>query len=305
MSLETKEIKVCGGVTYWSLGTLFTRQTLVDGFHDLGLKEYTPEVRGPASALSEAVREHYASPAVQSSLEKNEKLLFRKIDLSDEPKDTYGLAVVLETLEAGGNDYQTVHTFKTVGNDGTINVSPGTNIDLYESVNKLYRKHRQTVGQHAVARSLVEALGYLGGTVLRPAGGIYWLDDSQLETWEKLGSVVASATLEGQQSCLYLLRTILDDSAVRAVRDAIVSEIQIKAAKIEENSKSGNIGERAFRQRRREAQNLHDRVSYFENLLGVALKQLHEAADTCEQEVVEAGLAEFDGIFAPTPPELS
>lgn len=294
MSFDKREVRVSGGVTYWSLGQAYDRRTLVEGFQRLGLQEFTPEVRGSKSALNEAVREYYETPAAYT-LQSNEKILLRPIDTSTESKDTHGLAVVLETRETDGkNDYQVLRNFRTVDNDHVV--CDPEDYDTQQSVNQLFRKHRQTVGQHAVARALVESLVFFGGTSLRPSGAVYWVEEGKLQQWAELTDLIKQATLIGE-SKVYLLRTLLDDSAVQAVKDAIIHEVRATAAGIEEKATTGNIGERAFRARRRDAQGLHSRVAYYENILGQALTELHAVADQCENAVVEAGLAEFADLF--------
>lgn len=296
MSFDKREVRVSGGVTYWTLGNAFDRRTLVEGFERLGLKDYTPEVRGTKSALGEAVSEYYSKPA-SYTLEANEKILFRATDTSNESKDTHGLAVVLETREADGkNDYQVLRNFRVNGDSGQITCDP-ENFDIQVEVNQLYCKHRQTVGQHAVARALVESLVFFGGTSLRPSGAVYWVEEGKLQQWAELTDLIKQATLIGE-SKVYLLRTLLDDSALQAVRDAIVHEVKSAAEGIKEKATTGNIGERAFRARRRDAQGLHSRVAYYENILGQALGELHAVADQCESVVVEAGLSEFADLFS-------
>lgn len=301
MSITSNEIQVNGAVTYWTLGTLFDRQTIVDGFKKLGFEKFTPEVRSPRSALSESVHEHYKGAA--SALEKNEKILFRPISTVDEVEGTVGVAAVLETLEAGGkNEYTTLRTFRTVGTSGSVAIEP-SDFDLHASVEQLFRKHRQTIGQHAIARSLVECLGPegMGGTSLRPSGGIYWVEESKLPEWQKLSEVVQSATLEGE-SRIYQLRTVFDDNAIVAVRDAIINEVRSNAENIIDKAKNNDLGERAFRARRRDAQALHSRIAHYEGILGPVLQELHDVADKCESEVVTAGLAEFSDLFPPLVP---
>jgi hypothetical protein len=125
---------------------------------------------------------------------------------------------------------------------------------------------------------------------------VYWVEEGKLPQWSELTDLIRRATLFGE-SKVYLLRTLLDDSAVQAVKDAIIHEVRTAAAGIEDKSTNGNIGERAFRARRRDAQGLHSRVAYYENILGQTLSELHAVADQCENAVVEAGLAEFADLF--------
>jgi len=147
-------------------------------------------------------------------------------------------------------------------------------------------------------------LEHLGATSLRDGGGFYWLHDERLEEWRQVAEAVEAATdthaEEGKQkteSAIYLIRTQIDNLSARALKDAIVAEVKKRAVEIAEQASKAGTKQAAYTARQREAQALHDRVKYFENLLGEGLKELHEVADECENTVVESALAKIPDFF--------
>jgi hypothetical protein len=82
----------------------------------------------------------------------------------------------------------------------------------------------------------------------------------------------------------------MDADAVRAVRDAVVNEVQSEATRIHDEVMKGELGERALEHRRVQAYDLRKKVLLFEDLLDVALAGLHEAVDRADQAAAAAVL---------------
>jgi hypothetical protein len=138
-----------------------------------------------------------------------------------------------------------------------------------------------------VSTALVAVLDALSGTRLRPSGGLYWLPARQLDERQRAVSAVESAA-EGKPSAVYVLRHRLD--AVRAVRDAIVAEVQAESARIHDEVVGGELGSRALETRRSEAGQLRQKIALYEGLLNVGLEGLYHAVDRADQAVAAAVL---------------
>jgi hypothetical protein len=82
----------------------------------------------------------------------------------------------------------------------------------------------------------------------------------------------------------------MDAEAVRAVTDAIITEIQIEAGRIHEEVMTGELGERALEHRREQAAGLRQKVVLYEELLDVGLSGLHHAVDRADQAAAAAVL---------------
>jgi hypothetical protein len=82
----------------------------------------------------------------------------------------------------------------------------------------------------------------------------------------------------------------MDADAVRAVTDAIVSEINVEAGHIHDEVMAGELGERALEHRREQAACLRQKVVLYEELLDVGLSGLHQAVDRADQAAAAAAL---------------
>jgi hypothetical protein len=82
----------------------------------------------------------------------------------------------------------------------------------------------------------------------------------------------------------------MDADAVRAVRDAVVAEVQAEASRIHDEVLSGELGGRALDTRRSRARELQEKISLYEHLLDVGLEGLHAAVDRADQAAAAAVL---------------
>src|SRR5438128_2524495 len=98
-----------------------------------------------------------------------------------------------------------------------------------------------SIGEASDVRELRQAfLDAMGGTRLRPSGGLYWLKDgADLDRFAELSRKVEAAACLGSKSSVYIIRHAMDLDALRAVRDAINAEIARDAAEIQDQVTSG------------------------------------------------------------------
>jgi hypothetical protein len=291
MTIDKTQLLIGGGVIFWRLAAKFSYQQLKDNLTKFGLEKYAPEVRTNESALRESLKE------VTSDLEGMIRAL-------KNPK-TDGYAVVQEDVGEEANSYYQLYTAK-VDEHGAITVQPHNQNTLGE-LYVAFGKHKGTVTNLNVAKSLVSILEHLGATALRDGGGFYWLHDDKLDQWREIAQAIEDATdqavEEGStkqkaESAIYLIRTQIDNLSARALKDAIIAEVRKRSEEIKEHANRPGLKQKAFASRQREAQALHDRVKYFEDLLGEGLAELHEVADVCENEVVEAAVQQLPNFFA-------
>ena len=129
----------------------------------------------------------------------------------------------------------------------------------------------------------------LGGTRLRPTGAVYWIPGPKLDEWSQIVHAVEQCA-EGKPSAVYLLRHRLDGDAIRAVRDALVTEVQGEVKRIQEEVLSGDLGPRALETRKKQAGELRDKVLLYEDLFSVALSDLHDVIDEADQSAATAAI---------------
>jgi hypothetical protein len=89
---------------------------------------------------------------------------------------------------------------------------------------------------------------------------------------------------------VYVLRHRMDADAVRAVRDAVVAEVQAEATRIHDEVMTGELGGRGLQTRRARAGQLREKISLYEHLLDVGLEGLRAAVDQADQAVAAAVL---------------
>jgi hypothetical protein len=140
----------------------------------------------------------------------------------------------------------------------------------------------------------------LGGTTLREVGGVYWLPESGLETWSK---VINAFQMAGPKTKVYCMQTVMDAETIRAVKDAIVSEVSASAGGLVEEIRSGSLGTVALETRKSRATQLHQRVKQYEEVLQDTLEHLHQVIAVAETAAasalaVQEDSAVFDQIYA-------
>lgn len=266
----TSNLKVGGGVIFWTLAQWSNRDSLLGGLTAIGLNKLCPPVRSIPHCLRSALgqvfkRAHLIQPLKGGGLEVREV-----IHLDD---DT--------------NEHQLRLTAKIDG-DERISLRP-YDADWAEAIQESYRQARGMVSADAVSDALTKHIDTLGGTRLRPMGGIYWLREGALVPWQQVTSAVEQSAARGRSSC-YLLRHEMDHDAIRAVRDAIVMEVTASAQDLHDQVVSGTLGERALHHREEEAQALREKIKLYESILGEGLSSLHDAVDNAEQAAAAAAI---------------
>jgi hypothetical protein len=274
-----KSMHVLGACTFWTIGEQTLRPVLQAGLKGAGFGTFTPEQRPAAGALRDALTQVLGGPTV----------LIRRLE------DRDGFAVVEERRGQDANDYQ--HTLTARINDDTLQIRFSPFDERAARVVAAFNTHLGMLKPAQVSTALVAILDSLGGTRLRPTGAIYWLPEHRLDEWQRVAQAVERAAA-GRPSAVYLLRNQMDADAVRAVRDAIVAEVQQEAERIQKEVASAELGERALENRRTQAGELRQKIALYEELLGVGLHGLEQAVDAAEQSVAMATL-----LIAAQPPE--
>ena len=264
-------LDVGGAVVFWSLAEWTDRDRLAALFSPLGLEPLVPEPRPAPACLRAALEEVMGGPRV----------LVRPLASRD------GFAVVREDRGLSANLYATDLTARVTG------APPAPTFDPWDGrapkIEAAYRTHLGRVSAAQLSAALVRVVDSLGGTRLRPNGAVYWVPGPRLDDWADVARAVERAA-DGRPSSVYLLRHRLDRDAVRAVRDAVVSEVRAEADRICAEVTTGELGGRALEARKRQAAELRQKVLLYEDLLSVGLQGLHTAVDAADQAAATAAL---------------
>src|SRR3954447_15250265 len=245
-------LDVGGAVTFWSLADWSDRARLQAEFAALGLDAFTPEPRPAPACLKDALDDVLGGPRV----------LVRPLASRD------GFAVVREDRGLAANLYATDLTARVTGHPPTPTFDPWDG--RAPRIEAAYRTHMGRVSAAQLSAALVRVVESLGGTRLRPSGAIYWVPGPRLDEWADVAQAVERAA-DGRPSSVYLLRHRLDRDAVRAIRDAVVAEVQSEAIRICAEVSAGELGAKALEARKRQASDLRAKVLLYEDLLAVGL----------------------------------
>lgn len=285
--MQQREIQISGAVVYWSAGPT-RRETLRSYLEQVSMEELTPNVRTDAAALKSALLEYCA----------NEKT--RKFDLGVEPRQNQarnGFEVMRKKRGAERNEYEVAFAARIESWGGLI-VEGDAN---REAIQAAFDRHKAQLTGAAIGKLLVDVLARLGGTTLRESGGVYWLPEEALPAFERVAAFVEECG-EEQGNKVYLLRTAMDEATVRAVRDAITTEVTKESEAIVQEVMENDFGDEALARRQLLAAALHARVSQYERILGEAMSTLHEVVRVAEQaaaaaESVRESNEVFDNLF--------
>ena len=274
-------LDVGGAVVFWTAAEFTNRDKLRAGLVPLGLDPFVPDPRPHASVLKDALEETLGGSRV----------LVRPL------ADRDGFTVVKEERGRTANSYVTELIARVRNPDlPTIEYEP------YDAravrVDEAFRRHAGRVPGVQLSACLVKIVEFLGGTRLRPTGAVYWIPGPKLDEWAFAAKAVEAAS-EGKPSAVYLLRHRLDADAVRAVRDAVVAEVQAATARISEDVAVRDLGSRALETRQQQAHDLREKVLLYEDLLSVGLADLHQAVDSADQAVATASLLLASRIPSP------
>ena len=271
-------LDIGGAVAFWTPAEFTDRTRLAAGLAPLGLEEYVPGPRPAASLLRDALEDALGGPRV----------LVRPL------ADRDGYTVIREERGRAGNAYTTalvarVGSIGSVGGDDPPRLAFDPPDERAALVEAAFARHSGRIPAAQLSLALVRIVERFGGTRLKPTGAIYWIPGPKLDDWAAVAGAVEGAAV-GRPSAVYLLRHRLDADAVRAIRDAVVADVRGEVERIRAEVVSGELGGRALEGRRRRAVELRHKVLLYEDVLSVALRDLHAAVDGADQAAATAAL---------------
>lgn len=269
-------LRIDGGVVFWTLGQNSDKDAIAKGWYDVDPKweKVAPQDRSRESCLHDALVKIFP------------RALLRPLDKRS------GFAVLHEIRSH--DEVQTVTTHAVGFDDlGQVEMRRGYEQAMQDRIALEYRYQRGLVKPMQVAKSLTTVASLLGAVTLRPTGGVYWMPDSSLSTWNRLAGVVQASAVDGH-NYIYRITHAFDSESIVAVRDALLNEADAHAARIIAEVESNELGERALINRANEADALMAKVEEYERILSQALPTARSIAE-------RAGLAATAAkILAPT-----
>jgi len=280
---EVKRVDdVAGAIVYWSFGPGTSLLNLRDVLDRHGFAKYSPERMTDGAALRAALAKEFDGHKV--------------FPVDIEGKTVFEVVKVRADKDRLTNDYEHVLT-ASVNSKQVIDLDAG-DYDLLTRLTDLFEGYVSLVPVSQLTAVMVAIVDSLGGVTMRPAGGIYWIPDAHWERWKKLADDIE---LTGPKNRVDACRVILDESCLKAVREALSNEVSKEAAAIDETIHCPKTGMRAAATARKRAQELQDKIRSYEAAFSIALPELADQlskAVTAEATAVILDTAQQMTMFA-------
>lgn len=278
---SSDKLHVDAAATFWNSASYLKLAELKTGLASIGFEKFAPSARTPSAALRDALEEVFPS--------KNHK--------------------VEKTLEP--NSFEVIHVERGAKKNrynhiATVGIDTGAQVELVpfeqalaERIVWAFNKHLGLVTAPAVTATLTSLIESFHGQALRKKGGLYWLPMKALADWRRIAEVVEAVPSFGGKTAVYLINHSLGSDEVRAVRDAIVREVDEESARIHQEVMSGDLGDRALETRLAQAEDLRKKITLYEELLHVGLGDLRETLEQAEEACCAAKLLVSAGASQP------
>lgn len=250
---------LAGSAVFWTLGESTNYQSLSNALTMAGFGKFTPERMSDYSALKETLEKEFSDCQVFPV--KNSANTFEVVRIKRDQMDKRN--EYHHVLTASVTRWLTIETDTL---DATIDVR------LSERFNAI----RATVPYHNVSRALVDIVYTLGGTTLRPSGGIYWIPNERWERWELVSQAIEKA---GEKNRVFALRTVFDENSAQVIREALTVEIQREARAIDATLSDPTNGIKAAGTAKRKANDLRRKIECYEKSFEMTLPDLKRALD--------------------------
>jgi hypothetical protein len=286
---DISRLSIGGAVVFWRLAKSTSLPAVAEGLTTLGLKNYVPEPRTAMSCLRAALGDAYQPE------DKETKHVVRP-----HTNSVPGFAVVAERPKehvAPGDDYGKVVAIAGLGEDASLVLKP-YDVDRARMIEASMKRAGEWLTAASVGRSLTGIIAeHLSGVTLRPNGGVYWLSDWALDEWTRVADLfeAASAKTDGENqpvepNKIYVLRVVADEQMVRAVGDALTSEVEAELAQIEAELAAGELKPGACLRRVERVGKIEAKVQRYANAFGVPMTKLTEATTAVAGHAAMAAL---------------
>lgn len=281
-------LSIGGAVVFWRAAKSTNLAHVQEGLNRLFLDEYTPEQRSPLACLRAALPDAFPVP-------KGHRQAVRPIK-NGKGK---GFAVVEEQPEEAhaGEAWGTVRATAYLDKESGAVVLDPSSWEREKYIAASMEGAAEWLTAASVGSALVKLVEHCDGVALRPAGGVYWVRDDRLEEWGAIADVFeqASAKQDGEgnpaaPNAVYVMRMVADSQMVRAVGDALTSEVEQELASTEASIADSDLKEQACLTRLRKTGQLEAKVKRYETAFNAPLTRLKEPVKRTGVAVAQATL---------------
>jgi hypothetical protein len=253
--MKTLSIQYCGSLAFWTPKECL-HAPLEAAMHVENLGDYIPSVRSDSSALKLAC-EKYAQGQCPVGMD------YEVSALSQPGTNGYEVNYVVR----GSIRNSRTHDFSVATTAGGVNVTCGyANSTMLQNY---YRNYKSLVTADAVGGTLVKlATKKLGGLCLRPAGGLYWIAEQEVDDWVRFASCVESAS----GSVVTTAAWEANEATITRVRESLLGDVQAECEIIVAELSDGKAHDELWYERRSKAmQRLLRKIETVESSLSVSL----------------------------------
>ena len=288
MNATTPFNVAAGAMTYWSLGQQTDPQILQNGLSQFGLPDYSPKPRTWLMSLKAALAEMFAKPEELVRPLKNRK------------KDGY--TVVVEKKGKYENTYTREVNAGVDPDSGHVQITAG-----YANISELQRlanHFHRVLPSSSVSDMLTKIIHeQLGGVSLKTNGGLYFIPEDSIRSWQDIIMVVEAAAVEPTTNDLSVVPLEMNDMTLRDIKRSITREIEAAAECLRKDIVENKLGDDALLNRAVRASQLRDRIRRYETILGHTLEVCHQNLDIAVQAFSVASAVQddaevYDGVFA-------
>lgn len=282
--MNTKLVSASGAVCSWSCGTDFDRPRLEGNLSAIGYRNKVPNVRTNESALQHAISDVLNKYGAEYLVE---------------PLKTRKLGFDVSEINRGeqSNSYRNI-LMASVSEHGTVLLQETgqTVFDLWQLQSLIqheYEVHKERCTGISVGQALVAILEELSGLRLREAGGVYWIPNEGIETWEKVEQAVRASAIDPSRVKFDLMRTVADERGLLTIKGSLEDEVVRESGRLLNEIVSGDLGERALDNRLSAAKALLGKVERYESILDETLSNLRAACKQCEEAAIMANMQQL------------
>lgn len=295
-----------GAVLFWSIGAGADMLDVRRAFTDAGFPDQAPEYRAAGTVAGEALAELLGGPATSiTPLDRRRGWFVAHIERGASRNTFHDWL----SLELPGGDHATpapdVSRYRLnltwhAGDYRARDWSPPSDThaggamqdELDRRIRGAYERATHIARPGQLTHALVDVVDAMGGTRLRPSGGLYWMAAGPtLDRFARLAQAIEAASVTAERSRVYIIRHALDLDALRAVRDAITAEIEAAAAVVRDQVAGGTLGLRGLASQEEAAAALAAKVASYEAVLGEQLPALAQLAEDARTSAAMAKLA--------------
>lgn len=273
LALDKDDDGIAGGIVYWSLSGTIDYGRLVDELQLRGIEESeAPDLPSPRTALSRAVKDAMHNPFVPGDFVRRHGGAWWSVDAhtdgQGEPQYDPRWGVSLDAVGRPvfhGNPSETTR----------------------EQVLGSYANEMNSINHTDVSAWLLKTAAACDAVALRPSGGVYFVPRTALPEFMAYADALGAASF-----CrVYKIPALHSDSAVDAVLDGLIEEVESFVTTTHAQVEAGEHGEAYYRNRSAAAERMTEKVERFEALLGRKLEGLHENLQNLHSAAVAAALA--------------